>query len=178
MNILTEIYTRLRTVRGALALWASVATIVSLVLILWGGFRPQPVRITNFDEFDKAVARVTHYLETAPDELDASSVRRRVTRLSDVVTRRFGTVTPGSTPFVLREGEGIFLENREGVQKSFGISTIHLQHKYLYTGADGERRQLYVGQYVVFDIGNAECRVTLMAIDDGRKEAAFDFQCR
>ena len=75
------------------------------------------------------------------------------------------------------EGDGVFLSNGEGNKVPFGVSTIHTLHKYLYVGVNEKRRQLYVGQRAVFDVGDTKWKVTLMAIDDGLKEGSFNFQC-
>ena len=164
------------SLQGAIALWASFATILALILGVVDLVRDNNVEIKNTDDFARAIVSALNYAEQANLELDAALVEK-VGQLDAVVRRVFGVVEAGSHPFVLREGEGVFLSNRAGVRSPFAVSTIHTRHKYLYAGVDEERRQLYVGQSAVFDIGAVECKVTLMSIDAPRKEGAFNLDC-
>ena len=119
VNLLDWINTQLSTRRHALALWASVATILSVALIVSDIFRTKPVQITNAEEFAKAIASATHYLETPPIQPNETLIRQQVSRLSQVVTRQFGTVKHGSAPFVLREGTGTLSRKQDGHEKIF-----------------------------------------------------------
>ena len=176
VKFLKKIWGWLWSAQGAISLWASIATILAVVLGIVGLFRDPKVEIENSEDFANAIVSAVRYAEGEHFEADAEIVRQ-VSQLDAVVRREFGVILAGSKPFVLKEGEGVFLANRGGTKVPFGISTIHTMHKYLYTGVNDERRQLYVGQSAVFDIGATECKVTLMAIDEDRKEGSFNFQC-
>ena len=170
--------------QGALSVWASIATIALVIPAVVGVFRVPQVEITNIDElnvtnnaeFIKLAAVLRRFAEQKGFVPDAEVVRT-VSRLDVVVRRDFGVIQSGSKPFVLREGQGVFLANTQGDRLPLGVSTIHTQHRYLYIGVNDERRQLYVGQSAGFDIGNSPCTLTLMAIDVGRKEGSFNFRC-
>ena len=176
MEVLKKFWGWLRSVQGAISLWASIATILAVFLGIAGLIRDPKVEIKNSEDFAKAIVSALRYAEGENFETDAEMVRQ-VSQLDAVVRREFGVILAGSKPFVLKEGKGVFLANGGGAKIPFGVSTIHTMHKYLYTGVNEERRQLYVGQSAVFDIGTTECKVTLMAIDEGRKEGSFNFQC-
>ena len=176
MKVLKAVWNGLWSVQGAISLWASIATIVAVILGVVGLVRVPKVEIKNSEDFAVAIVGALRYAEGENFKPDAELVRQ-VSQLDAVVRREFGVIEAGSKPFVMQEGDGLFLANGRGVKVPFAVSTIHTLHKYLYTGVNEERRQLYVGQSAVFDLGSSECKVTLMAIDEGRKEGSFYFQC-
>ena len=175
METLIVIWDWLSGLKEAISLWAAIATIAATILAFLLFFRPSG-EIKSLEEFAEAIANALLYAQGPNVEVDASLVRQ-VSRLDTVVRREFGMILPGSKPFVLKEGGAVFLTNGEGGKVPFGVSKIYTMHNYLYTAVNEERRQLYVGQSAVFDIGATECRVTLLAVDAARKEGAFYLEC-
>ena len=176
MKSLKDIAKKVWTLQGAISLWAGIATILAFFLAIIDVTTDRQVEIKNPEDLSTAIISALHYVEQKKIKPDANLVQQ-VSRLDAVVRREFGVIKSGSKPFVLGEGDGVFLYTGKGNKVPFGVSTIHTQHKYLYVGVNEKRRQLYVGQSAVFDVGDSECKVTLMAIDDGRKEGSFNFQC-
>ena len=102
----------------------------------------------------------------------------RLTRAaSRLVTRNLNIVYPGSDPFVLTEGAGLYLGNSSGQRMVFSMGRMFPVNFYVYAGAGGKHRQLRMGERTVFHIGADECGVTLAYIDKERMDATFSFDC-
>ena len=179
--LLERIWSTVQKFRGAILLWAGIATILALFLAIYSHFNPRPVEVEigNLDDFSKILVHLREYAERDTFHPDAQTVDR-ISQLDDVVRRKVvATIEPTSKSFVLGEGKGVFLANGAEGRITFAVSDIYPQSTYLYVVVNaGERKQLYTGQGAEFDIDDAKCTVTLMGIDENPIVAgSFYFQC-
>ena len=79
--------------------------------------------------------------------------------------------------FKLRKNNSVLLVESEQVERNFSVGAIYAIHGYLYVGFEGERRQLYIGEYVEFGPRASPCTVTLVGIRSERQEGTFMFKC-
>ena len=154
---------------NTIAVWAGIAAIVQIPVTVAGLIWPSWL-VWNED-------RLVHVIQVVSRSEDFEPSERLTRAASRLVTRNLNVVHPGSDPFVLKEGAGLYLGNGSGQRMVFSMGRMFPANFYVYAGAGGKHRKLRMGERAVFNIGADECGVTLAHIDQDRMDATFSFDC-